>query len=371
MIERCECILCGSINLKEIFRIKDMPVFMGVIDNYADDIEVNDLIIDECCECGNIQNKELIDLDLVYMKNHNTAIVGDIWINHYKELNKFIKDNSIGDVILEIGDPSAKLAHNLNKIYKKWIIVEPNPNVENFENVEIIKDFFTKDFKTDETINTIIHSHVLEHMYEPISFLKDSSEILEDDGCIIFSIPNIKWLLENKALPTGILHFEHTYYIDVDNIEYFLNRSGFKLEKLEYYKNHSIFIKAIKDVNITSSIIVKNNISAKFLDIVSYYKSKIETIKTFLSSSKFYLYSAHINTQYLLNNGINTDNIICLLDNSTSKIGKKLYGYNLDINYPSSIENDEAPIVVVSHMGAYIDEIKKDLIKFNKNVIFI
>ena len=87
--------------------------------------------------------------------------------------------------------------------------------------------------------------------------------------------------------------------------------------------------------------------------------------------SKIYLYSAHINTQYLLNNGITIDNIISLLDNSTYKIDKKLYGYNLDINHPSSIENDNAPIVVVSHMGAYIDEIKKDLIKINKNVIFL
>jgi predicted SAM-dependent methyltransferase len=371
MIERKECVLCESSNLREIYRINNLPVFMGVVENYIDDVKVNDLIIDECCECGNIQNKELIDLDLVYMNNHNTTVVGDIWINHYKELNKFIKNNSIGDVILEIGDPSAKLATDLRFFYKKWIIVEPNPNIGSFENIEIIKDFFTKDFKTDENIKTIVHSHVLEHMYEPLSFLKDSFDILEDGGCIIFSIPNIKWLLENKALPTGILHFEHTYYIDVDNVEYFLNKCGFKLDTLEYYKNHSIFIKAIKDVDITSTTIIKNDISIKFLDIVSYYKFKIESIKDKLADSKYYLYSAHINSQYLLNNGLYIDNIICLLDNSNSKIGKKLYGYNLEIKHPSSIENDYAPIVVVSHMGAYIDEIKTNLLKINKKISFL
>jgi len=371
-MKRDKCVLCGSDNLKEVYRIKDMPVFMGVVNiEYNKDIIKKDLIVDSCNVCGNIQNNELLDLELVYMNNHNTAVVGDIWIQHYIELNKFIEENSIGDVILEIGDPSAKLASVLNKHYSKWIIVEPNPNIEDFENVKIIEAFFTKDFQIDENINTIVHSHVLEHIYDPVDFLKDSYEILEDDGCIIFSIPNIKWLLENKALPTGILHFEHTYYIDEDNVEIYLNRAGFRLDKIQSYKNHSLFVKAIKVDSVIVNDITEKELSKELLNIVDFYKEKISSINIKIGNSKFYLYSAHINSQYLLNNGIDSTNIVCLLDNSESKIGNRLYGYVFDINPPNIIENDESPIVIVSHMGAYIEEIKKNLLKINKNVILL
>jgi predicted SAM-dependent methyltransferase len=371
-MERYRCVLCNSNDLKEVYRLDNMPVFMGVIDKEnQDDIIYGNLIIDECNVCGNIQNMELLDLELVYMNNHNTDVVGETWLNHYIELNEFIKNNSIGDTILEIGDPSGKLANVLHDNYKKWIIVEPNPNIDSVGNIEIIKQFFTKDFKINDIIQTIVHSHVLEHIYDPVEFMKDSFEILEEDGCIIFSIPNIKWLLDNNALPTGVLHFEHTYYIDSDNIENYLNLAGFRLEKIYNYKNHSIFVKAIKDKNVNGFSIIKRDISSKLLSAVKYYDDKIEDIIERLNGSDFYLYSAHINSQYLLNNGIQTDNIISLLDISESKIGKKLYGFDLEVRNPISIENDDNPIVVISHMGAYKEEIKKNLLSINKNVILL
>lgn len=359
-MERKECVLCNG-NLEIIHTVKELPIFMGVVKDNTNFIK-KDLVLSKCLSCGIIQNKHLLDLDKVYMNNHNTDIVGDIWNNHYKEFSVFINKNSIGNSILEIGDPSAKVAKILHKKYDKWVIVEPNPTIDSFDNVEIIKGFFDVKYINND-INTIIHSHVLEHIYKPIDFLKEAFTFLKDDGCVIFSIPNMKWLLNNKSLPTSILNFEHTYYIDIDNVECFVNKAGFRLETVYEYKNHSLFVKCVKDK--IKYDVVKYDISNLFLKNIDFINDKIKEIK--LIKDKFYLYSAHINSQYILSNGI--DNIISLLDSSPSKIGKKLYGYDYDINNPNIIEKVDKPIVVVSHMGVYTDEISNNLIKINNSVI--
>ncbi len=347
-----------------------MPAFMGVIDSNKEVIK-SDMIFGECESCGLLQNINLIDPGLVYLNNHNTEVVGEIWINHYIEFSNFIKENSIGEVILEIGDPSAKLANKLKSFYGKWIIIEPNTNLQNYDNVEIIRKFFDGVNPSESEIHTIIHSHVFEHIYEPIKFLKDCNKILSENGVIIFSIPNIKWLLENNSLPTSILHFEHTYYVNNDNIELFLNKSGFKSEKIQEYKNHSLFIKAKKNNDVCREIEYnKFYDKEKFMDLVDFFEKRIEEINSKLSDRKYYLYSAHINSQYLLNNGISL-NIEGLLERSNSKIGKELYGYNYKIYSPDKILNEKNPIVVASHMGAYYEEIKRDLINVNPTVIIL
>lgn len=371
-IKRKECVLCGHIHITEIFRMNDMPSFMGVVSKENNNnITKNDLIVGECSVCGLIQNMNLLEAELVYMNNHNTEVVGEIWEGHYVELCDFIKKNATGNIILEIGDPSAKLAKNLKNYFDKWIIIEPNTELEDFDNVEIIKGFFEGEKPTNDDYDTIVHSHVLEHIYDPIKFLKDCNSILNDGDSTIFSIPNIKWILQNNGLPTSILHFEHTYYIDDENIEEFLYNAGFKLDEIYYYKNHSLFIKATKSNNLEKpNTIKKRNLKEKFLKNVNFYKNEINIINNQLQEKEYYLYSAHINSQFMLNCGINK-NIKGLLDKSPSKIGERLYGYDYEIFSPDVVKNKENVVVVISHMSVYYEEIKKNMLSINKNIILL
>lgn len=369
MIKRRECVLCDG-KLNEFHRINYMPSFMGVVDS-NDNVVNEDMIFGECDSCGLLQNINLLDSEIVYLNNHNTEIVGETWKKHYIELSNFIKENSKGDIILEIGDPSAKIANILKENYKKWVIIEPNTELVNYDNIEIIKGFFEGNNPTNYKINTIVHSHVFEHLYDPIKFLKDCNMILEEEGVILFSIPNIKWLLDNNSLPTGILHFEHTYYINKGNVELFLNKCGFKLNEIYEYKTHSLFIKATKDKNVDKiTHFNKVNDIKKFMGLVYFYNEKIDQINKEIGENEYYLYSAHINSQYLLNNGINK-NIKGLLDMSDSKIGKKLYGYDYNIFSPNKIINEKNPVVVASHMGAYYNEIKENLLRINPNTTIL
>jgi hypothetical protein len=368
-MKREECVLCSG-KVSEFHRISNMPSFMGVVESNNEVIK-EDMVFGECEKCGMLQNLNLLNLDIVYLNNHNTEVVGRLWEDHYHHLTEFIKKNSHGEVILEIGDPSAKLAKPLKDFYKRWVIIEPNTELQSFDNIEVVKGFFKGENPTNYDIETIVHSHVFEHLYDPVDFLNNCNKILPENGVTIFSIPNIKWMFNNNSLPGSILHFEHTYYVNEDNISLFLNKCGFELGEIYHYKNHSLFIKAIKNKKINTKInFSKVNDKFKFMNLVKYYGNKIKKINNRLNGTEYYLYSAHINSQYLLNNGLNK-NIKGLLDKSKSKIGKKLYGYDYDVLSPNILSKEKNPIVLCSHMGVYFEEIKDEILEINKNSIIL
>ena len=78
--------------------------------------------------------------------------------------------------------------------------------------IQSINDFFSEEYNFNCKFDTIIHSHLLEHLYEPNKLLVKMSEILTDDGSIFISIPNLH-SYSFEILFLG-MHFEHTYLIN-------------------------------------------------------------------------------------------------------------------------------------------------------------
>ena len=84
-----------------------------------------------------------------------------------------------------------------------------------------------------------------------------------------------------------------------------------------------------------------------------------------------YLFGAHVFSQYLISFGLETDNIVSLLDNDSNKHNKRLYGTSLMCYAPSVLKDVKNPIVIL-RAGVYNDEIKKDILQnINFNTIFI
>ena len=80
------------------------------------------------------------------------------------------------------------------------------------------------------------------------------------------------------------------------------------------------------------------------------------------------MFGGHIFSQFLLNNGIISERIEGILDNSTSKIGKRLYGTNKSIFSPE-ILSEKQNVALILKAGQYQEEIRKQINKINKNCI--
>ena len=368
------CSFCAD-NLENIFSIKNMPTFMGAVTDFDISFSKSDMTFTKCVQCGCVQIKELINPEILYQNNHNIETVGELWNNHYLEFSNFIKDGIINKDVLELADPSCKIAKHISEYSKKWDIVEYNPNTDiTLPKVNFIKKWFDASFNS-EKYDIILHSHFFEHLFNPADGLIKMNECLNIGGVMYFSVPNLEYILDNGYLPANVLHFEHTFFYKKNDLINLLNLFGFNVDDVVDYKMHSLFFKCTK----ISNNINFNNKEFKFVSddvcdklLKSYNNSKdiVHLFNSNTNKNKF-IFGCHISTQSILSMGIDTKHIINFLDNSSTKQNKFLYGYDIKVQSPDVIANIDMPVVMISHTSVYRFEIEKQLKKINKNVILI
>jgi len=187
-------------------------------------------------------------LDILYAESHNHISVGKMWENYFKlfmhKINHIVKNKNI----LEIGDPSGKIALKADE-YNKWFIVEPNknPNIAFDKKIFFIESFFDDNFNINEKIDVIIHSHLFEHIYEPNNFLKKCYKVLNNEGDMFFGVPNMQHFTETDACPFLGIFFEHTIFLNKENISYLLNNNNFEIIEIIDFENFLESIYTLED----------------------------------------------------------------------------------------------------------------------------
>ena len=374
LIIRHKDIITGSADLEQLHSLKSYPIFMGCVEQ---DME-SDLRAEQTWEIsresGIIQLKKLIPLEILYSNHHNSGAVGATWMDHHQQFSEFILQNNPRNV-LEIGGAHGILAKKcLSKKNINWTILEPNPNPVKGCEANFIKGFFDNKFFIDENVDTIIHSHLLEHLYDPLQFFKDLSKTKVSTK-LIFSIPNLHEMLIRKY--TNCLNFEHTIFITEPLIEFLLSSNGFEIvDKKLFKKDHSIFFNCVKNDNVKTINIPKSYYQTNktiFNEYIDYHMKLINKLNSDISQNKTktFLFGAHIFSQYLLEFGLNYANIDCILDNDFAKQGKRLYGSNLFVKSPKVLKGIFKPLIILK-AGTYDDEIKKDILEnINPSAIFI
>ena len=372
--ERTRSVIDHSSNLETLHTLKGFPVFMGCVNHPAEEDLVADQTWDICRNTGVLQLKHLIPLDVLYQAQHAGA-VGQIWMTHHQAFAEFLSKFQ-PQSILELGG-----AHGiLSMEYKAfdivpWTILEPNPAPIEGCDAHFIKGFFNNQFSTTENFQTVVHSHVFEHIYEPDQFMGHLADFVSEGNNLVFSLPNIQVMLERKY--TNGLNFEHTVFLTEPYIEYLLAKHGFRLLAKKYFMDdHSIFYATVRDTSIEPAelplgLYEKNR--QLYLDYVQYHKSLIVELNAVVNSTEqpVYLFGAHVFSQYLIEFGLETDKIVCLLDNDPGKQGKRLYGSNLVVQSPKILKDVKRPLVILK-AGVYNTEIKEAILSdINDNVTFI
>jgi SAM-dependent methyltransferase len=375
-IERPASTITGKKNLEALYTFHDFPVFMGCTDQPIE----NDILADMNWaidpETGLIQLTKLVPMEILYMDQHMDA-TGATWAAYNSALAKFIVDNKIGN-ILEIGGGSGKLAYNILELDNTltYTVVEPNPTFEEIERLKIIHAFFSKGMELEESIKTIVLSQVLEHVYDPISFLTEVNESLPIGGRFVFGYPNLEFLFSNYY--TNAINLEHTMLMTEYFVDYFLERTGFKILSKIDYDNHSHFYSVEKNHIPLNDENLKiesryEHYKEMFNGYISYHKGMVQILNREIleTTSDVFLFGAHIFSQYLFSFGLDTSNIKYILDNSPMKQEKRLYGSTLMVKSPKVLAGIDKPLIILK-AGLYNEEIKKDILEnINSTAIFI
>ena len=370
--KRSNCIFDNS-KLKLIYTFKKFPIFIGATkqgilkDKFVDmqiGISQKDLV----------QLKTLVNPKLLYSKFHSEAI-GQTWKKHHKEFLRFLKKYS-GQYVLEMGSGPLKPYHNLVNLknFEKWTSIEPSKNIKS--NIlkkpknKIIKGFI-EDIQINKVKNcdTLVHSHVIEHLFNPKKTLKKISQI-KNLRKMVFSVPDLEYYIKKKY--SNSLNFEHTYFINKKLIKYFLNSIGFKIAKTQKFQNHSVFYYAVKSrKQILPQPTFKKN-KNDYLLMIKFYKNKIKKINQMMKKhdGNIYIFGAHVFSQFLINFGLDINRISYVLDNSYLKTNQRLYGYNLHIKKPEIIKKDFKPLIIAI-VGQYEKEINSQIKSLNKSAKII
>ncbi|PZP21952.1 class I SAM-dependent methyltransferase [Pseudomonas kuykendallii] len=375
MIRRDHDVILGERDLEPLFSFEKFPVFMGCVKHpSADDICV-DMSFHISRSSGMIQLNPLVPLEILYPESHGAGFIGASWEAHHQAFAEFIASYSPGSV-LEVGGGHGILSVKYAGLKQiPWTILEPNPTPIPECKATVLKGFFDSDFTLGGGVDAVVHSHLFEHIYQPLDFLQDLKKFIKVGKRLIFSVPNMKVMVERKF--TNCLNFEHTVYLSEQYIEFLLAGNGFKLERKEYFRDdHSIFYAAVRDddlsdAELSGSLYQENK--KLYLDYVDHHKALIKSINERVAAEQgrdVYLFGAHVQAQYLIGFGLDISRIKAVLDNDKNKTGKRLYGTDLNVATPASLVGINRPMVII-RAGTFTQEIMEQITALNPTTEFL
>lgn len=373
-IERTCCAVTGKNDLEPLYNFRSFPVFMGCVDQVAALDRRENMSWSISRNSGLIQLNKLLPLDILYPESHGSGCIGDLWNSHHKAFANFLHQ-AAPVAAIEIGGAHGILAREYKQFGKiPWTILEPNPSPVDGCDARFIKGFFDEKFFYSDTFDTVVHSHVFEHIYEPVQFMRHLAGFMDEGKRLVFSLPNMKVMLERKY--NNCINFEHTVFLTEPYVEFLLAEFGFRLLTKEYFQeDHSIFYLAVRDssvkpIKLPNSLYEKNR--ELFMDYVQHHEELIQDLNHKISdhAQPVYLFGAHVFSQYLIAFGLNTNRIVSLLDNDPQKHGKRLYGTRLTVHSPRILRDVVNPCVILK-AGIYSQEIKADILNnINASTIF-
>lgn len=361
LIKRDSCIITKVSDMEDLLTIRNFPIHM--MSQRSNDLTA-DLVFQISKNSGMIQLKKIIPLKDLYTDTHSSAI-GGLWGKHHSEFASFIGQFN-PSFVLELGGARGTLAKIYqDRNYIPWTILEPNPYPIQDCKADFIKGFFDEAFELDSKYDMIVHSHVLEHMYDPNDFFKQISASMLEGKKMTFSIPDLETMFREKH--TSIMNFEHNWFITQAHVDYLLAKYGFKiLQKKRFYK-HSIFYATIRsssacEIELPSELYNRNK--KLFMDWVEMHQKIVSQLNSKIQKGTrpIYLFGAHISTQFLIKFGLNIDKVICILDNDAHKQGRRVSGTGFEVATPKILKGISNPVVIL-RSGAYSSEIKEDILR--------
>lgn len=363
-MNRTQCVICSG-KLLHLYTLENIPISFSppvLSSKYTDD-KITDQKYGYCEDCGCVQLINLIDPIELYKNAHNITFNTPTWKEHHQLFANYVLDKiKEENTITEIGGMSGVLSNHILKERSdiKYTCLDICDTITDISNITFIQGN-CEDYNFKDT-NTIIMSHVFEHLYNPAKFVENISNCNVKQ--VIVSIPNMEELLLNKNLNT--LHFEHTYYIDKSYITWLFKKNGYNCNNIYMFKNHSFFFYFIKNNDKCNTDISNNTLLVEQFNKLFEVRQSITKIN--IKENSFIAPSGHFGQ--LIHTLCNPASLIGFLDNDISKQYHRVYGTPYMV-YPFSKLLDYENANVYIYAGPYNNEIIKQLSNYKVNIHII
>lgn len=146
-------------------------------------------------------------------------------------VERVFSDGSPRD-ILEIGAGSTWVAQRLRARYhpESYLIIDPSIR-ETAEGIEIHKEYFPNQKIVDRRFDLILGFSVLEHVSDPLLFLRNVKRHLAKDGIVILVFPDCEAQLRRGEI--NVLIHEHISYFTEASSRWLAATMGFEIKSIE------------------------------------------------------------------------------------------------------------------------------------------
>ena len=240
-----KCRLCESIKINDLLELSGFPKSAQHFLNDLNDIEVEadiaiELQVSQCITCGLVQLK---NDPVAYFKDVITAasLSEGSKSTLVNEWTPFIDKYSLnGKLAIEIGSGKGDFLEVLSRL---GLICEGLEHSR--ENIEFSnrKGFIAKqgylldqyDILEKEKYSLVVCNNFLEHQPQTKSFISYLHSLLNDDGVIYISVPNLDYLLQKSCLYEFVA--DHLVYFTESSLKLAFEMNSF--EVLEQYKKNN------------------------------------------------------------------------------------------------------------------------------------
>lgn len=221
------CRICNNTNLIDIIDLNEQ-IITSRFPKYGDfSTPSNKILLCLCSNCGLVQLRHTTNQSELYEHEYGyRSGISNTMREHLKMYNEEIQSKIIlnkGDIIIDIGSNDSTFLQYYDKSYKK-IGVDPTgiQFKEFYGDVELIPDYFTYDTVTQKYGNikckVISSISMFYDLPDPVQFVKDISNLLDNDGIWTCEQSYLFTMLERNSIDT-ICH-EHIEYYGLTPIKY-------------------------------------------------------------------------------------------------------------------------------------------------------
>ena len=319
-----------------------------------------------------------------YTNPGNNGKPTDTKIKDVNRLINFVYD-SVGYISKKIFQVGSSDGYTLSQFMKQGSDVfgiDPsiasNELASNLYGVKTVTGDFENYDGSQKKYGLIILTHVLEHLFDPVSVMKKCNKMQNIGDFVLIEVPLFERI---ERFGPGLLTLEHINYFSEGTLIETLTSANYYPECISKSFNHPeypvITVMARKDENVKviKSLDFEKNytIFGKYIknEELRWQKLEKKILSQLPENKSIYIYGAGIHTtQLLANTKINSYcDIIGLFDSSSTKWGKKIGEFECFNIDDVSLGVDDS--ILISSF-AYEEEIYDFLTKnFNNNIVRI
>jgi hypothetical protein len=355
-----------------------VPVHCNLIwkeQNDALNVDRGDIELTLCRGCGHVFNSAFNPVFMEYTGSYENSLhfserfreyanwLAEQLIERYSLSDKKITEIGCGqgDFLKLICDKGGNTGVGFDPSYRN----EFNTTGNHYP-IKIIKDYYS-DQLAEPQVDFVICRQVLEHIYDPLSFLKMINRIIDDqaDTNLFFEVPNLLWTLRDLSIWDII--YEHYSYFSSYSLGQLFSRCGFSVHAIyEAYEKQFLCIEASKTTHqrekinlVCDSIGALENYARDFNDK---YKIKISESEDLLAESKrnkkkIVLWGAGSKGVTFLNLLNIRNQIRYVVDINPRKHGMYIAGSGQNIVEPEFLKSYRPDYIIVMN-PIYLNEIK-------------